>query len=212
MFFDQGDKLFISQLLIFLHDTPEESLGFIIYLKPPIINMDFKGFINRRKSMWHKHFLPSLLAAIVVAIISFLYEVTISNIILFASVGASAIILTNSKSHHLTKLHTVVISYVICIVVSMMVYVINIFILLHMSVNIFLLVFLVGILLFLFNVFHPPAITASLSFILLQRPAVDLVYLFVAIIILLIIVRIATYKLSQHLSLRKFLNEFRRSF
>jgi hypothetical protein len=73
-------------------------------------------------------------------------------------------------------------------------------------------VFLVGFFLFLFDVFHPPAITASLSFILLERPLIDLLYLFFAILVLLVLIRLLAYVLSQHLSVGDFFKEFRKKF
>lgn len=170
------------------------------------------SFIRRERQLWHKHFIPSFIAGILVAIVSFAFEITVSSIVLFASVGASAIILTNTRSHHLTSLRTAIVAYVIAIVISSLVYITNSVFPLHISVNLFLIVFLVSILLFLSNAFHPPAITASLSFILLQRPLVDLFYLFVAVIVLLILARLATYTFSQHLSLKEFAKELRKSF
>ncbi|MFH1978723.1 MAG: HPP family protein [Candidatus Aenigmatarchaeota archaeon] len=174
--------------------------------------MDFKRFMKKERIIWHKHFLPSFFAAIIVAVLSFAFEITISNIILFASVGASAVILTNSTSHHLTRLHVVIVSYVIAIVVSYLIYFLNITVPIHMSINIFSTIFLVGILLYLSNSFHPPAITASLSFLLLERQAIDLVYLFISVILMLIAVRFVTYTIIQELPLKKFLKEFKRSF
>jgi len=174
--------------------------------------MNLKRLLKRERLLWHRHFIPSVLAGLAVALVSLIYQITVSNIVLFASVGASAAILTNTRSHHLTKLRTTILAYMVSIIISSMVYALNFFLPLHISVNIFLLVFLVGLFLFLLNVFHPPAITASLSFILLERPVFELIYLFFAIIILLIIVRLLTYTISQRLSLREFLKEFRKSF
>ena len=84
--------------------------------------MVFKDFISKRRRLWHRHFIPSLIAGLVVAAIALVFDLTVSNVILFASVGASAVILTNSESHHLTKLRTVVVAYVIAIVISLVVY------------------------------------------------------------------------------------------
>jgi hypothetical protein len=75
-------------------------------------------FIKREKYLWHKHFIPSFIAGIAVGLLSFLYKATLSNIILFASVGASAVILAHSTSHHLLKLRTTIIAYITAIMVS----------------------------------------------------------------------------------------------
>ncbi|MBN2567754.1 HPP family protein [Candidatus Woesearchaeota archaeon] len=170
--------------------------------------MGWSSWLKHERRLWHKHFMPSLIAGVIVAALSYAYQATISSIILFASVGASATILTHAKSHHLTRLRTTLGAYLIAIVISLCVYGLNQALPLHISVNIFLLVFLVGIALFLLDVFHPPAITASLSFILLDRPLIDLLYLFCAILLLFIGIRFLTYVLSQHLPVGEFFQEF----
>ena len=172
--------------------------------------MDIQRLVKRERLVWHKHFIPSLIAGVAVALIALLYEMTISNIILFASVGASAVILTNFRSHHLTKLHTTIMAYIIAVVVSYLIFLINTKLPIPLVGNIFIAVFVVSMCLFLFNAFPPPAITASLSFILLERPPNDLIFLFVAVILLLIAVRFITYVFSQHLSIYAFLKEFKR--
>ena len=169
-------------------------------------------FIKKERALWHRHFLPSLLAGLVVALIAYLYEGNVSNIILFASVGASAVILMNTSSRHLTKLYTAISAYIIAVVVSTAIYFVNYVWNLSVPINLFLIVFLVGLFLYLFNSFHPPAITAAVSFILLDRPLVDLLWLFLAIIILLVIVRFIVYVFIQNLSLKKFGREFRTGF
>lgn len=170
----------------------------------------YRKILRKEKRLWHRHFIPSLAAAAAVALLSLLYKVTVSNVILFASVGASAIILTNTRSHHLTKLRTTIMAYLIAIVISVGVYGLNLLFPLHISINLFLLMLLVGIAIFLADVFHPPVITASLSFILLDRPVLDLLYLFVAIILMFILIRLATYTFSQHLTVKRFWREFRK--
>ena len=81
-----------------------------------------------------------------------------------------------------------------------------------LSVNLFILVFVVGISLYLVNAVHPPAISASLAFILSEQTILQLLYLFITIIALFILIRLITYTLSQHLTLKKFLHEFKRKF
>jgi hypothetical protein len=173
--------------------------------------MDLNGWMNKEKKIWHEHFLPSLLAGLVVAFLSIIYQMTVANIVLFASVGASATILTNDQHHHLTKLRTTIFAYVIAIVISLGVYTLNQYIYVHTAINLFLLIFVVALGLFLLDSFHPPAITASLSFILLEHPISDLLYLLVEIIILLIAIRFITYIFRQGLPIKKFLQEFRKS-
>ncbi|MBT3691427.1 hypothetical protein HOG16_04255 [Candidatus Woesearchaeota archaeon] len=172
--------------------------------------MNFDKIIKREKILWHNHFIPSLLAGLLVGLITFLYQATLSNILLFSSVGASALILTNSKSHHLTKLRTTIISYFITIIISLGVYYLNKLIVVPLYLNIFLLVFLIGIVMFLANSFHPPAVAAGIAFIVLDRGVIELLYLFFYIIVLLILIRFLVYTLSQHLSVKEFRKEFGR--
>lgn len=169
-----------------------------------------KAFLKKEKKIWHKHFIPSLVAGVAVAFISFILEATLGDIILFASVGASAVILSNSRSHHLTNLRTAIIAYILSIIIAIFLYTINIFINLHISIYIFLIVFLVGISMYLLNAVHPPAISAAIAFILFQKPIIDLLYLIITIFVLLVLIRLITYVLSQHLSIKEFLNEFRK--
>jgi len=174
--------------------------------------MSFKTFLRRERQLWHKHFVPSLIAGVGVAVITLIFEFTVANIVLFASVGASAAILANIRSHHLTKLHTAIVSYVIAILISFLLYFVNLQVRLPLALNLFFAVFLTSILIFLANSFHPPAISAGASFFLFERSLIDLFYLFLAIIILFIIIRFLTYIISQHLPVREFWKEFKREF
>ena len=174
--------------------------------------MSWKKIIKSKKILWHNHFIPSLFAGLLVALISFIYETTTSNIILFASIGASAVILTNSKSHHLTKLYPVILSYLVAVIFSSIIYLLNKSFVLPIQINLFILVFITGLLLYLLNIFHPPAITASISFILLERPLGDLGWLFLAIILLLTFWRFLVYLFIQKLSIKEFKQEFGKEF
>jgi len=174
--------------------------------------MDFDKFVKHERRIWHNHFIPSVLAGLLVALISLVFDLTVSNVILYASVGASAVILTNQSSHHLVKLHTTLVAYCVAIVLSLLLYYFNLAYPLHISLNMFLLVTFVGLGLFLFDAFHPPAVTASLSFLLLEGAVLDLLYLFISVFVLLIMIRLMTYIVSQHLSLGEFVKEFKKSF
>ncbi|MFH1408687.1 MAG: HPP family protein [Nanoarchaeota archaeon] len=170
--------------------------------------MAWHEFITKEKRLWHEHFIPSFIAGLAVALLAFIFQITVANIVLFASVGSSAIILTHAHHHHLTKLRTTIAAYLIAIIFSMSIYIINMYMPLSLPVSMFILIFCVAMLMYLLDTFHPPAITASLSFLLLERRAVDLIYLFVAIIAMFIMVRLITYVLSQNLPIQKFFQEF----
>lgn len=174
--------------------------------------MNFNKFLKKEKQIWHKHFGPSLIAGIAVAVIALIFEFTAANIVLFASVGASAAILANVHSHHLTKLRTTIVAYIIAIIISLILYFLNLYLGLSLALNLFLAVFMTSILIFLANSFHPPAISASASFFLFHRGLNDLFYLFIAVIIIFIVIRFLTYTVSQHLSVKNFWKEFAREF
>ena len=170
--------------------------------------MNFARLLRRERLLWHKHFIPSLIAGIAVAIIALIFEFTAANIVLFASVGASAAILANIRSHHLTKLRTTIIAYIIAIIISLLLYFLNLHFSISLALNLFFAVFLTSMLIFLADSFHPPAISASASFFLFGRGLSDLFYLFIAILVLFIIIRFLTYTISQNLSVKKFWQEF----
>ena len=174
--------------------------------------LDRSMTFEHQKRLWHKHFIPSLLAGLVVAVIALFLDMTAANAVLFASIGASAMILTHSESHHLTKLRSSVIAYFVMIIIAVLLRGLNTLIPLADTVNIFLSVSLVGIAIILADAFHPPAISASLSFALFSQPLLSLFWLFLTVIALLILVRLATYVIHKNLSFKDFLQEFKETF
>lgn len=170
--------------------------------------MNFHNLVIKEKRLWHKHFIPALFAGLAAAIVSLMYQATPANIVLFASVGASAIILTHSRSHHLTKLHTTVKAYIVAIIVSIIMYFFNNYFIIHLSIQIFIIIFLVGLSILMLDAFHPPSISACISFVLANHKIFDLLILSTQILVLLVIVRLITYLFSEHLSIKEFINEF----
>ena len=171
-----------------------------------------KFWTKHRKYLWHEHFTPSIIAGVVVAIIISFFNITISNVVLFGSVGASAFILTNVQSHHLTKLHTTIKAYILAIILSVAIYYVAKLFTLPIGVYAFILIFLISILLVLFNSVHPPAVSAALSFLIMDTNPINLLYLFVSVLVLFILVRFATYVFSQHLPVKEFMQEFKIGF
>jgi len=145
-----------------------------------------------------------------VAVLALLFKANLPNIILFGSVGASAAILTNSDSEHLIKLRTALIGYSLAILFSSIIFLFNRVLDLPLALNILLVIFPVTLAQFLLNSFHPPAVGASLSFILLDKDINQLASLFITILVLLIIVRMITYVFSNNLSVEKFWDEFKK--
>ncbi len=172
--------------------------------------MNIQKWVQRERQVWHRHFLPSLLAGVLVALIAVLYESQFSNALLLGSIGASAVILTHSKSHHLAKLHTIIVAYIFMTAVSWLIVRVSELFSISLAVEAFLAVFVVSIVLFLLDAFHPPAISAAMSLISLKAPLVALPPQILAVLLgMFILIRLTTYIFSQHLSVSEFIHEFR---
>ena len=171
-----------------------------------------KSFLKKERILWHNHFWPSICAALVVAVIFYFLEESVGNLILFSSVGASAVILMNRHSHHLTKLFTALSSYLIAIIVGSFFYFLNSKFTFSVPIELFLVIFISSILMFLLNSFHPPAVAAVVGFILIEASIISLAWLFLLIAILLVSIRFVAYVLFESLSLREFGREFRFGF
>jgi len=174
--------------------------------------MTFKHFLKHEKRLWHKHFVPSIIAGLVVAVITATLKMTAANVVLFASIGASAMILTHTESHHLTKLRSSIVAYTAMIVIAILIREINTLVPLTDSVNVFLSVTIVGIGVIMLDAFHPPAISASLSFALFEMPLMSLFWLFITVILMLVIVRLLTYLFTEKLTFKEFGSEFKKAF
>lgn len=172
----------------------------------------FKKLLKKETKIWHQHFIPSLIAGLSVAIVALFFRLNIPNVILFSSIGASAIILAHTNSHHLTKLRTALLSYFTAIIISLILVWVNSLYAFHWAINLFFVVFLVSIAMYLIDSVHPPAVSAALAFVLFEGKTLDLIYLYLSIMVLLIFIRFASYTLSSNLSIKKFLHEFKKEF
>jgi len=169
--------------------------------------MSLIDYLKRERTIWHKRFVPSLIAGIAVAIITFFFEMTASNIVMFASLGASAAILTHKHINKLTILRTTIISYLIALIISLIVSYFPI----SFPIAALIVVTITTIGLYLFNVFHPPAISAALAFIMINGGVWEDVVIFIAVIILLIIVKVLTYAFYyENLEMKKLFQELKR--
>ncbi len=168
--------------------------------------MSLINFLKKERTVWHKRFIPSLIAGIAVAIITFFFKMTASNIVMFASLGASAAILTHKQVHKLTILRTTIISYLIALIVSLIVS----FLPISFPIAALIVVTTTILGLYLFDVFHPPAISAALAFIMMKGGVWEDLVIFLAVIILLIIVKILAYMFYyEHLNLKRIFQEIK---
>ena len=161
------------------------------------------------RNIWHQHFIPSLIAGLVIGSIVYLYDTTVANVLFFASVGATAVILSNSTSHHLVKLRTALIAYGLLMVVAPLVKFVSQELLVHEALTIGALVFGLSLSMFWLHAFHPPAISAAIAFIFFEGSWSDLVALFVLVIATFVGVRFLMYVYYEHFSPREFWHEFR---
>ena len=157
---------------------------------------------------WHEYFLPALIAGIGVGVVAYFFEMNSANLLMFASVGASAVTISHKYRHHLTTLRTTILAYLAGCIISLFIGMVGINLNLAIPIRVFLVVASVSFAILYFNIFHPPAVSASVSFIVLHRNPSELVFLLTSIIILLIIIRLFIYVWYEHLSLKDFIHEF----
>jgi len=173
--------------------------------------MSFKKWLMHERSIWHKRFLPSLIAGVAVAIISLFFEMTVSNIVLLASLGSSAAILTHKQVHKLTILRTVILSYVVALVVSLGAMALVRFVGVTFPVAALVGVTFTTIGMYLLDVFHPPAVSASLAFVMFHVGFWEITVIFTSVILLLILTKLMTYAFYyEHLEMKHFWNEFKK--
>ena len=170
-----------------------------------------KEWLYKERMIWHKRFLPSLVAGIAVALITLFFEMTTSNIILLASLGASAAILTHENIHRLIILRTVIFAYLIALLVSLLIEYLGRLFELPFSLMVLLTVTFVTLSIYLFNVFHPPVVAASLSFIMFDGGYWEMMMIFFSVLILLVLIKLLVYAFYyEKLIMKKFMDEFKR--
>lgn len=170
--------------------------------------MNLGKLIRKEKEIWHDNFIPSFVAGLAVAIIALFFEFSEGNIVMFASVGASAVILTHKSRVHLTKLKTVILSYILASGISLLVFYASLIFNVPLQIRILVAVTLSSLFLYSFNVFHPPAISAGVSFIIFQRPVSELLALIGSVLMLFIVVRLFIYIFSEKFTFKEFIYEF----
>ncbi len=166
--------------------------------------MRFIELYRKEREVWHDHFVPGVVAGVVLAVITAFFRLTGSNVALFASIGASAVILTHKYRHKLTVLRTVLLSYILSGLVSVGIAQLPS----PVSVKVFLAIFLVTMLLYSVDVFHPPAVSASLAVILYNRPLIELLYVLLVTLAMFVTVRYIIYVYHEHLTPKEFFKEF----
>lgn len=161
------------------------------------------------KDFWHEHFIPSLIAGLAIGLVVFSYDTTVANVLFFASVGASAVILTNSSSHHLVRLRTALIAYFLLVLSAPFIQFASQQLGVHDGIAIGTLVFGLSLGMYWFNAFHPPVISAAIAFIFFEGGFADLLVLFSLVVVMFICIRFMMYVAYQHFSPKEFWQEFK---
>ena len=70
--------------------------------------MNIFQIFNKEKEVWHERFIPSIVAATGVLIITLIMQMKGFDIVLLTSISASLVILTNKQKHQLTVIGTTI--------------------------------------------------------------------------------------------------------
>ena len=170
--------------------------------------MDIKTFLTKERIIWHDRFVPSMIAAVAVLIITFILQFSGFDIVLLTSISASLVILTSQKLHHLTILGTAIYSYILASVVGFS------FLLLKQSISLsiittsFITIITISILIYMFDIVHPPSVGIALGIIYYSGSVFNLIFTLVITLIMFIIVKIIMYLYYDHLKIKFLHHEF----
>ncbi len=171
--------------------------------------MSFKTWLKRRRTIWHERFIPSLIAGLAVAILTFFFSMTTSNLVLFSCLGASAAILTHYKVNKINILSTVILSYFLALIVSSLTSALSVLFSFSLNIEVMIAVTLTTMGLYLFDIFHPPSVASSIAFLTFEGHFYDKLLVFISVIILLVIIKFLTYAFYyERLEMKKFHHEF----
>ena len=163
----------------------------------------------KKRRTWHSRFMPALIVGCVIIIVTLFFDYfSGAGIDIIASIVASVVILTHRFRHHLTMLSTVISAYVFSSILSVILVMLLTMGGVHIKLQIFIVLFLLAILLYWLDIFHPPAISFSMAFVVFVEGATSFFYVLFMAVILFIGVRAATYAFYQHLSIKDFVYEF----
>jgi len=158
---------------------------------------------------WHWHFGPALVLAMAIITVSLIFGfLSGAGVLMLASIAASTVILTHKHRHHLTALGTITFAYFIASMVSVaLVYLLRIGGT-ELKMQVFIMVFIITWMLYWLNLFHPPAISFAMAFIVFERGIASYIAALFAALVLFLIVRLIIYIGYEHLSVREFAREF----
>jgi len=171
--------------------------------------MDLKKWLKRRRIIFHERFASSLIAGLAVAVLTYFFSVSTSNLVLFSCLGASAAILTHYKRSKINILSSVILSYLLALIVSSLTILFTGYFSLGLNFEVMIAVTFTTMGLYLFDIFHPPAVASSIAFLTFDGAFSDKFLILISVIILLVIVKFLTYAFYyERLEMRKFHHEF----
>ena len=123
--------------------------------------MDFKKWLKRRRIIFHERFASSLIAGFAVAVLTYFFSVSTSNLVLFSCLGASAAILTHYKISRINILSSVILSYLLALIVSSLTILFTDYFNLGLNFEVMIAVTFTTMGLYIFDIFHPPAVAST---------------------------------------------------
>tara|TARA_Y100000310_G_C20390163_1_gene672354 strand:+ start:241 stop:783 length:543 start_codon:yes stop_codon:yes gene_type:complete len=170
--------------------------------------MNWKQLIKKEREVWHDRFIPSLIAAGAVLIITFILQLSGFDIVLLTSISASIVILTSKEWHRLTVAGTTIYAYIVATVIGFIFLTIEQNFNLSVVVISFLTICTITLAIYMLNIFHPPAVGIALGIVLYKGTALSLVLVLVITILMFIIVKFFMYMYYKHLKFSQFHHEF----
>ncbi len=164
--------------------------------------------IKKKRLKWHSSYDPAIVLFILIVAVAFGFNLMSgAGIVMLASITSSAFILMHRHRRHLTKLGTISSAYIVGAVLSAVLVLLLSYGGTDPRVQLFAVLFIITVVLYWLNLFHPPAISFAMAFTIFQRTATEYFFILFASIIIFIIVRLAAYIVYEHLTIGDFLKE-----
>jgi CBS-domain-containing membrane protein len=149
--------------------------------------------------------IPALFGGLAIFLVSFVMRITVGNAILFASLGASTVILAEYPDRSMAKLRVVFVSYCFAAVFGFVFSLLE-----YAPLAAGLSVFVTISVMALTNNIHPPAGGLALAFVFFPSEPLQLFYVLGAVLMLLTFLKSVIYMYKKELHIKKFHHEFLR--
>ena len=159
----------------------------------------------RSRTILVQSFIIGLAVAVITGLLA---SRTKEGLLLFASVAATAGLMCHAPKQRSNSLRTVMFSYAVAVIMSIIVWNIIRSYPLSLSLALFIGLFAASFLLLLFDIFHAPALTAVMGFLLYSGKLSDLVWLLLGVWLVCIGIKFLWYAASEELKVEHFVKEF----